>query len=71
MRSTQLSINLLTRGLELYSYLRNFEELQALCDRIIVMSRGEIIKDFKRDEFDMKMIMKAAFRDGHEAEDEE
>ncbi len=42
------------------------EELQALCDRIIVMSRGEIIREFLREEFDTAEIVKAAFREGYE-----
>ena len=37
-------------------------ELQGIADRIIVMSRGEIVRIFRRDEFDEAAIMRAAFR---------
>lgn len=42
------------------------EELMAMCDRILVMSRGEIVGEFDRDEFSEENILRAAFRE-HEA----
>lgn len=46
------------------------EELMGMCDRILVMSRGEIRGEFKREEFDEERILRAAFREeqeGHES----
>lgn len=37
-------------------------ELMGMCDRIIVMSRGEIVGSFSRNEFSEERIMRAAFR---------
>jgi ABC-type sugar transport system ATPase subunit len=38
------------------------DELEAMCDRIIVMSRGETTGEFHRSEFDKESILAAAFR---------
>jgi len=38
------------------------EELIAMCDRIIVWSQGEIMREFVRDEFSQESIMRIAFR---------
>lgn len=38
------------------------EELIGMCDRIIVMSRGEITGEFARAEFRKEAILRAAFR---------
>lgn len=37
------------------------EELMAMCDRILVMSRGEIVRNFPRSDFDKEQILSAAF----------
>jgi len=37
------------------------EELIGICDRIIVMSRGEIVNSFIRDEFNQEKVIRAAF----------
>ncbi len=37
-------------------------ELLGVCDRIIAMSRGEVVAAFTREEFDEEAIMRAAFR---------
>ncbi len=37
-------------------------ELMGICDRIITMSRGEIIQTFSRKDFNEEAIMRAAFR---------
>lgn len=39
------------------------EELLAMCDRILVMSKGEIVGAFARDAFDKEQILRAAFRE--------
>ena len=39
------------------------EELLAMCDRILVMSKGEIVGAFGRDSFDKEQILRAAFRE--------
>jgi len=38
------------------------EELIAMCDRIIVWSQGEVMREFTRDEFSQERIMRIAFR---------
>jgi ABC-type sugar transport system ATPase subunit len=39
------------------------EELMGMCDRILVMSRGEIVADFERAAFSEEAILRAAFRE--------
>ena len=39
------------------------EELLAMCDRVLVMSRGEIVGTFVREAFDKERILRAAFRE--------
>ena len=39
------------------------EELVAICDRILVMSRGELVGAFARGAFDKERILRAAFRE--------
>ena len=41
------------------------EELMGMCDRIVVMSKGEIQGAFDRSEFDRERILHAAFK-GHQ-----
>jgi ribose transport system ATP-binding protein len=40
------------------------EELMGLCDRILVMCRGEIAASFMRDQFDREAILRSALRMG-------
>lgn len=40
------------------------EELMGMCDRILVMSRGEIFGEFTRGQFNEQDILQAAFREG-------
>jgi ribose transport system ATP-binding protein len=42
------------------------EELMGVCDRILVMSQGEIFAEFRRDQFDAEIILQAAFRERRE-----
>jgi ribose transport system ATP-binding protein len=42
----------------------DLEELIGLCDRILVMCRGEICDELQRSEFDRERIMRAALRSG-------
>jgi len=42
------------------------EELTGMCDRILVMSRGEIVSSFARSAFDEGKILRAAFRETKE-----
>jgi ribose transport system ATP-binding protein len=39
------------------------EELVAMCDRILVMSQGEIVGEFARVAFDKEQILRSAFRE--------
>jgi ribose transport system ATP-binding protein len=39
------------------------EEILAMCDRVLVMSKGEIVGAFDRSEFDRERILRAAFRE--------
>jgi ribose transport system ATP-binding protein len=43
------------------------EELTGMCDRILVMSRGEIVGEFPRKAFNAERILGAAFREQHVA----
>jgi ABC-type sugar transport system ATPase subunit len=46
------------------------EELMGMCDRILVMSRGEVRGEFSRAQFDEEQILRTAFREeenGHES----
>lgn len=43
------------------------EELMGMCDRILVMSQGEIVGEFERAQFDEEAILRAAFREGARA----
>lgn len=38
------------------------EELMAMCDRIVVWSQGEVLHEFRREEFSQEQIMRIAFR---------
>jgi ribose transport system ATP-binding protein len=39
------------------------EELIGMCDRIVVMSRGELVAEFAEKPFDREIILRAAFRE--------
>jgi ribose transport system ATP-binding protein len=39
------------------------EELVGMCDRIIVMSQGEVLRSFDRGSFDQEAILRTAFRE--------
>ena len=42
------------------------EELMGVCDRILVMSRGEMLNEFTQEEFSQENILRSAFRqNGH------
>jgi ABC-type sugar transport system ATPase subunit len=43
------------------------EELTAMCDRILVMSQGEIVGAFERDQFNEEAILRTAFREQESA----
>lgn len=43
------------------------EELIGMCDRILVMSRGELVGEFAEKPFDGEVILRAAFREGQSA----
>jgi ribose transport system ATP-binding protein len=43
------------------------EELIGMCDRILVMSRGELVSEFAGKPFDREVILRAAFREGQSA----
>ncbi|MEA5033740.1 MAG: sugar ABC transporter ATP-binding protein [Sphaerochaeta sp.] len=38
------------------------EELMAMCDRIVVWSQGEVMREFRREDFSQERIMRIAFR---------
>jgi ribose transport system ATP-binding protein len=54
--------DLASRGTGVLFISSEVEELMGICDRIIVMSRGEIMRDFARGEFSQERIMRSAFR---------
>ena len=43
------------------------EEVMAMCDRILVMSQGEIVGEFARADFGKEQILRAAFREQERA----
>lgn len=57
--------DLAARGAGILLISSELEELMGMCDRIVVMSKGEVQGAFERGEFDQERILYAAFR-GHE-----
>ncbi|CAA9524006.1 MAG: Ribose ABC transport system, ATP-binding protein RbsA [uncultured Solirubrobacteraceae bacterium] len=57
--------DLAARGAGVLMISSELDELRGVCDRIVVMSRGEVAGVFDRDEFDAHRILAAAF--GQEA----
>jgi ribose transport system ATP-binding protein len=62
----QLILELADRGAGVLLISSEIEELIGLCDRILVMSRGQITAEFARAEFDRERILRAALA-RHEA----
>jgi len=58
--------DLAARGAGILLISSELEELVGMCDRIVVMSKGEVQGAFERDEFDRERILQAAFK-GHQA----
>lgn len=50
------------RGAGILMISSELEELMGTCDRIVVMSRGELTGEFPREHFDREQILAAAFR---------
>lgn len=61
----QLILELADRGAGVLLISSEIEELMGLCDRILVLSRGQITAEFARTEFDRERILQAALA-GHE-----
>jgi len=59
----QLIVDLAGRGAGIVVISSEIEELIGLCDRILVMRRGEIAADLGREEFDPARILRAALSD--------
>lgn len=57
----QLIIDLSVAGSGVFVISSELEELIGICDRILVMHRGEIRAEFPRVQFDREAIMRAAF----------
>jgi ABC-type sugar transport system ATPase subunit len=53
---------LAAQGTGLLFISSEIEELMGVCDRILVMSRGELIRGFERHEFEQQEILRSAFR---------
>lgn len=58
---------LASNGCGLLLISSELEELMAMCDRILVMSRGEVVREFARAAFDRQRILRTAFREQAEA----
>jgi ribose transport system ATP-binding protein len=56
--------DLAARGAGVLMISSELEELLGLCDRIVVMANGELVRAFRREEFDAERILAAAFREG-------
>ena len=54
-------------GMALLVISSELEELIGLCDRILVMRRGEVAAEFSRERFDREAILRAAFGQGRAA----
>jgi ribose transport system ATP-binding protein len=61
---------LATSGSSVLFISSEVEELMGCCDRILVMSQGEIVGEFARAQFDKENILRAAFREGELAQGE-
>src|SRR6185369_8582011 len=59
----QLINDLAAQGAGVLVISSEIEELIGLCDRILVMGRGEIRDELTRDEFDRERILRAALGD--------
>ncbi len=59
--------SLAAKGTGILCISSEIEELMGICDRIIVMSRGEIINQFCRQDFSQERIMRSAFRQENRA----
>jgi ribose transport system ATP-binding protein len=60
--------DLAARGTGVLMISSELDELMGVCDRIIVMARGELAGEFTRDDFDAERILAAAFGEGGEQE---
>jgi ABC-type sugar transport system ATPase subunit len=60
----QLIVELADRGASVLMISSEIEELMGLCDRILVLSRGQITGEFRRANFDPEKILQAALA-GH------
>ena len=56
----QLIHDLADHGVGVFVISSEIEELTGICDRILVMNRGEITGEFRREEFDRETILAAA-----------
>jgi ribose transport system ATP-binding protein len=65
----QLIRTLADKGAGVLLISSELEELLGLCDRILVMSHGEIRQEAERSQFDRELLLRAALRDsGSEAQ---
>jgi ribose transport system ATP-binding protein len=51
------------RGTAVLFISSEIEELEGMCDRIMVMGQGEVLGEFSRSEFDREVILRTAFRE--------
>ena len=63
----QLILDLADRGSAVLLISSEIEELIGLCDRILVMSQGELRGEFPRDRFDREQLLAAALPKDHVA----
>lgn len=63
----RLLVSMADQGMAVLVISSEIEELTGLADRILVMCRGEIHRQFVRSEFDRELILKAAFGQGKAA----
>jgi ABC-type sugar transport system ATPase subunit len=52
------------RGTAVLFISSEIEELEGMCDRIMVMGQGEVLGSFERTDFDKEQILRTAFREG-------
>jgi ribose transport system ATP-binding protein len=63
----ELILQLADAGTGVLLISSELEELLGLCDRLLVMRRGEIVDELPREQFDRERILRAALHDGEGA----
>ena len=55
--------SLVAKGVSIIMVSSELRGVLGMCDRILVMCRGEVLGSFDRAQFDQEVILRAAFRE--------